>query len=453
MLFSPDTNSSLGLAGLIILLIIYVSIGISATIILRQSYYKRRKSAQVVYNIHYDPWVSEDQQNWPSSVDERLAENTSAYYSLSLSCQYARTRLLPCLRQACFLANFGLVTVSRGSNAVAYLSSVLILTTGIVLLLQYLYLRNRDYSQTCPTPSLVSNSVGSVEVVRRKLRRPPPTNPKTTQFTTRPYTTYGGGREFEDLYPPANQQTPPDEKVQSNRTISDSVSTSEMREYSDARPNIPQDLSNSKPSPLGRLPTKTVVPPSSSSSRKHSAAMTERECHNLSGQPYYENENEDQKSSNTIGQRVGSKIWRKRSSVLEQGPPSSMLPPSLTARPSTSPSRSYGSSLRRSLHLRTRPYTAARSPLSTTVDSSVIGNGGKPLTSSDQASSPNWIPAGMGESMSGRGSEESFSQRHPLINHHGSVDEAKRNSVMSENQHANGSNNMSEGSVTPSSSG
>ena len=90
MLFSPNRNSLLGVAGLVILVTFLVLIGISIIVILRKSSDGKRDSTQLVYNIHSDPVVLEEQQDFALLVQKRLAENTSAYYGIGLSCLYVR---------------------------------------------------------------------------------------------------------------------------------------------------------------------------------------------------------------------------------------------------------------------------------------------------------------------------------------------------------------------------
>jgi hypothetical protein len=88
MLFSPETNSLLGLAGGIILISFFVLIGVSATIIL----HKTHKNCQLVrLTLEAECGGSMlEGQGPPSPIEQRIVENTSAYYSLSLCCQYVK---------------------------------------------------------------------------------------------------------------------------------------------------------------------------------------------------------------------------------------------------------------------------------------------------------------------------------------------------------------------------
>lgn len=86
MLFSPNTNSLLGLAGGIILISLFVLIGASLTIILHKSH-ENRKSVRLALEAECSGSMLEDQDPL-SSLDKRVVENTAAYYSLSICCQY-----------------------------------------------------------------------------------------------------------------------------------------------------------------------------------------------------------------------------------------------------------------------------------------------------------------------------------------------------------------------------
>jgi hypothetical protein len=88
MLFSPETNSLLGLAGGIILISLFALIGTSVTIILHKSH-KNGKSVRLALEAECGGSMLEDQDPL-SSIEQRVVENTSAYYSLSLCCQYVK---------------------------------------------------------------------------------------------------------------------------------------------------------------------------------------------------------------------------------------------------------------------------------------------------------------------------------------------------------------------------
>jgi hypothetical protein len=87
MLFSPNSNSRLGIVGTCILIAFFALIGISILIILRDS----SVSSDVIRAIHdveSNPLAFESQQHYTSSAEQKLAKRTTVFYGVGLCCQY-----------------------------------------------------------------------------------------------------------------------------------------------------------------------------------------------------------------------------------------------------------------------------------------------------------------------------------------------------------------------------
>ena len=86
LLFSPDSNSRLGLAGLVILIAFFALIGISMIIVVWENP-GSGASARSSCDVEFDTWGSAS-QCLPGSVGQGLAQRTTVYYGLGLCCQY-----------------------------------------------------------------------------------------------------------------------------------------------------------------------------------------------------------------------------------------------------------------------------------------------------------------------------------------------------------------------------
>jgi len=87
MLFSPDSNSRLGLAGLVILIAFFALIGISMIIVVWDTT-GSGASPRSSYDVEFDPWELAGQPCLPSSIEQALAKRTTVYYGVGLCCQY-----------------------------------------------------------------------------------------------------------------------------------------------------------------------------------------------------------------------------------------------------------------------------------------------------------------------------------------------------------------------------
>jgi len=87
MLFSPESNSRLGLAGLVILAAFFALIGMSMIIVVWETP-GSGASARSSYDVQFDPWESASQPCLQSSVEQGLAKRTTVYYGVGLCCQY-----------------------------------------------------------------------------------------------------------------------------------------------------------------------------------------------------------------------------------------------------------------------------------------------------------------------------------------------------------------------------
>ena len=86
LLFSPDSNSRLGLAGLVILIAFFALISISMIVVWETP--DSGGSARSSYDVECDPWWSARQPCLPSSVEQGWAKRTTVYYGVGLCCQY-----------------------------------------------------------------------------------------------------------------------------------------------------------------------------------------------------------------------------------------------------------------------------------------------------------------------------------------------------------------------------
>ena len=117
-----------------------------------------------------------------------------------------------------------MIAMSHSSTIVVYLSSIFIHTTGIVLLLQYLFLRN----PICPHCHLSRQRQPNVPVsptvihrrgILRRSRHPNTEKNRNDKDTGRPYTS-GGGGEYQSLPPRESLQTSSDDIFKNDTTIS-----------------------------------------------------------------------------------------------------------------------------------------------------------------------------------------------------------------------------------------
>jgi len=87
MLFSADSNSRLGLAGLVILTAFFALIGISMIIVVWETH-SSSASVRSSYHVEIGPFDLASQPSLPSSVERGLANRTTVYYGVGLCCQY-----------------------------------------------------------------------------------------------------------------------------------------------------------------------------------------------------------------------------------------------------------------------------------------------------------------------------------------------------------------------------
>lgn len=279
-------------------------------------------------------------------------------------------------------------------------------------------------------------SASSTEIIRRKLQRPRPPIPTTynDKYTVRPYTTYGGGEEYENL----SSTTPLTEKRQSDKTINDSLSVSDRRPSLDTSPSIPQGPVRPICLTIGRQRPASSSMVQRTTSPIYGSPKPDRECANLSKRPYshsgFSNEHPTlrgkeklpflDKSTRTNGDDTyslvnnpllsdrsihiteihpmesnlnskadGQETQERRTTILGS---KSRLPTvgviSLDQRPSTSPSHFNGSSTPRNLQLQNQQYNAARHSISTVSGSSAPNdaNQNKSQLANDQTEHRNW---------------------------------------------------------------
>ena len=115
--------------------------------------------------------------------------------------------------------------MSHSSTIVVYLSSIFIHTTGIVLFLQYLFLRNpicpHCHLSRQPGPNVpASPTVIHRRGILRRARNPNTKSSRNEKDTGRPYTTYGGGEEYKSLHPRESLHTSLDGIFKKDITVS-----------------------------------------------------------------------------------------------------------------------------------------------------------------------------------------------------------------------------------------
>ena len=254
------------------------------------------------------------------------------------------------------------------------------------------------------------------------------------EHTIRPYTTYGGGGEFENVQSSA---TPRTEKRQSDKTINDSRSTSDQRPSLDSSLSIPQEPARPNNLDIGRQrPESSSTSPLTVSST-YGNPKQDRECANLSQRPYthsglnneyHSSRNKEKLSFFDMSSRAtrdetryllsnswlsnrsprideiqhlestlnttnpGAKTQEKRTTILaseSSSPTTDTI--SLGQRPLTSPSQFNGSSIQSNLQMQNQQYTVAPHMLSTSIDSSVpdIGDVYKFQSASDHTAHQN----------------------------------------------------------------
>jgi hypothetical protein len=348
-------------------------------------------------------------------------------------------------------------------------------TTGIVLLLQYLYLQGPTFAPRYLSLRPRPYSAGSAEIIRRKLQRPRSLTPKMNkdELTIRPSTTSGGEGESENL----SSTTPLTENRQSTKV---NHSVSDQRPSLDTLPDIlqepiPASLTIGRQRPGSSGMAQSVVSP------KYGSPKPDRECANLAQRPYshsgFSNKHQtlrnkeklpfsdmstrpsddethyllnNSPSSNRsplineiqpIGSGLntkthGRKTRDRRTTILPE--PKSRVSTigtiSLAQRPSTSPSQFNGSPTQHNLHMQNRQYIAAQRPISTICESSVPNGAdqNKSQPAKDQTGYRNWTSAGRDGQMDVEMSESTLPNMHCSFKSHTSPVEMESNPAMRE---------------------
>lgn len=102
--------------------------------------------------------------------------------------------------QSCLLPNFAMIALSKFSEPAVFVASVLIHTSGIVLLIQYLFMRHtcQQCHQSFRRPAFpeISHPQNFRVLSRRSLSDSSVNSDEFTRKRRRPYTTYGSGGEY-----------------------------------------------------------------------------------------------------------------------------------------------------------------------------------------------------------------------------------------------------------------